>query len=358
LQAIIQKNYMHGNKNILARKLKISNESGAGIIYFLFLAAISSIVIFELQRRSAQETSLLRIEKHKRVRDSLYERINSLVRLEEALYVSSSVQPFAASNLVLKNCLTQGAACTSLGANRMQTFSLVNPTGLKAVSGTPASPVRYDRDGQPCTQDCSFEARTYFWATCPAAAAMCPIPERLHVLTQIKFIGTASTSPARVADYPTDQELAAQAVSSSQSMLVSDILRFLQGCPPGSMLVELLNNGKVRCECVGGIQAQVGVDERGLPICSQKNCPPNQTFVGLDKDRNPICAQREDEFSCFRKAINMQTNTVDCGKDAFGQPIRMKGLYNTDGACRIQADNSILCDPIEAVCCVRVPKPY
>ncbi len=342
----------------MARKLKVSNESGAGIIYFLFLAAISSVVIFELQRRSTQETSLLRIEKQKRVRDSLYERINSLVRLEEALYVSSSVPPFASTNQVLKNCLTQGAACTSLGSTRMQLFSLVNPTGLKTVTGNQASPVRYDRDGQPCTQDCTFEARTYFWASCPAAAAICALPERIHTLTQIKFISPPGKAPSALPDYPSDQEIAAQAGTFSQSMLVSDILRFLQGCPPGSMLVELEKSGKVRCECVGGIQAQIGLDERGLPICSQKNCPPNQTFVGLDKDRNPICAQREDEFSCFRKAINMQTNTVDCGKDAFGQPIRMKGLYNTDGACRIQADNSILCDPIEAVCCVRLPKPY
>jgi hypothetical protein len=109
---------------------------------------------------------------------------------------------------------------------------------------------------------------------------------------------------------------------------------------------------------VGGAQAQIGTDERGLPVCSQKNCPANQTFIGLDKDRNPICAQREDEYSCFRKAIDMGTNTVDCGKDTFGQPIRMKGLYNTDGSCTIQADNSVVCEPIEAVCCVRVPKPF
>jgi hypothetical protein len=345
-------------RKLKSRILKISSESGAGIILFLFVAAISSIVIFELQRRSAQETSLLRIEKQKRVRDSLYERINSLVRLEEALYVSSSVPPFSATNILLKNCLTQGASCTGLGVNRMQLFSLVNPTGLKAVTGTQGSPVRYDRDGQPCTQDCTFEARSYFWATCPAGASLCPLPERLHVLTQIKFIAASGKSPAKVADLPSDQDLNAQAGTLSQSMLVSDILRFLQGCPPGSMLVELEKSGKVRCACVGGSQAQVGTDERGFPICSQKNCPPNQTFVGLDKDRNPICAQRDDEFSCFRKAIDMQTNTVDCGKDSFGQPIRMKGLYNTDGACHIQADNSILCDPIEAVCCVRLPKPY
>jgi hypothetical protein len=358
MQAIIQKNSTHGNKNILARKFKISNESGAGIVYFIFLAAISSVVIFELQRRSNQETQLLRIEKQKRVRDSLYERINSLVRLEEALYVSSSVPPFAATNQLLKNCLTQGASCTSLNPNRMQPFSLINPTGLKPVTGTQSSPVRYDRDGQPCAQDCFFEARSYFWASCPAAAAMCPVPERVHVLTQIKFVGASGQAAARLADYPTDQDLTAQATNLSQSMLVSDILRFLQGCPPGSMLVELEKSGKARCECIGGSQAQVGTDERGLPICSQKNCPPNETFVGLDKDRNPICAQRDDEYSCFRKAINMQNNTVDCGKDTFGQPIRIKGLYNTDGACRIQSNGAVLCDPIEAVCCVRVPKPY
>ena len=333
-----------------------SNQFGAGMIIVIFLVAIMSIAIFELQRRSQQDLQYQKIEQLKVVRDKLYRRVSSLSKTEEAVYASIRKDSFKQDNVALINCL-QNSTCPTIGPGNKQRFILVQPSGETAVSGTPAKPQRYDEMGNSCNDLCNFEVRTYFWAGCEDPASVCSQITHIHVLPQVTYMPTDKNS-VHLANVPTDSEILTSAADQANSMRIVDILKFQQRCPPGARLVEFSSSKELVCECLGGSKNQVGINAEGQPICKAITCDdPNKTFAGFDDQWQPICLVRDREFHCFRKKFNMNTLTVNCGVDSYGQPIRIRGIYNTKAGCGVARNNEVVCEQQEAVCCVRVPEP-
>lgn len=326
-------------------------ERGSALIYVLILGAACSVIIYELQRRANHQSGYLKNERAQSVRDQILQRLDGIAQTPEALFVSRTLP----ENQALLACLTSSAACQAIGPAKAAPLVLLSPESLKAVTGTTQRPQRYSWNGESCQNDCSFEGRSYFWASC-ADPGTCSVIEKISVVVQVKFLPSSRVT-ARVADRPSDEVLSTKKPELARTMLVADILGKGQACPPRSVLVSIGTEGKIRCACVGGPSMQVGTDAQGLPVCKEEVCAPQLTYAGLDKDRNPICLSRQQEFSCFRKPIDTVNNAVDCGKDSYGQPLRLKGIYNTDGECRVNTDNTISCEPMEAVCCVRYPEP-
>lgn len=323
----------------------------------IFLVAILSIAMLEIQRRSNLDLAQQKIESLKIVRDKIYDRVSTLARTEEALFRSARSEEHQIRNAALIACLNNNSSCPAIGSSRMQGFVLINPSGGQAIAGSSTLPVRYDLKGEICQENCNFEVRSFFWAECPNGASQCTERNNIQTIVQVKTYQTEENT-VRLADRPTDEEVALKRQLFAQSTRVTDINNFRQNCPPGSRLVEFDKSNRIKCECLGGPSAQVGLDANGLPICKGKLCAdPNMTFLGLDEDWKPICAGREQEFHCFQRAFRMNNNSVNCGSDQFGQPIRIKGLYNTSSGCKVKKNDKIECEQMTAVCCVRVPEP-
>ncbi len=166
-----------------------SRQSGGGMIYFLLLAAVLGFVAVGLQRKSQQDVSMLRSERLKSVRETIFRRVNGFAASEEAIRLTFLKAVADNTNKDLVACLSSGGACAAKAPNALGEFSLFHPQDPGAISGMTGSTVAYDLNGEPCTgRSCAFEARSFFlgqlsdWAgdLCSWRKAMDSDPDSLY----------------------------------------------------------------------------------------------------------------------------------------------------------------------------------
>ncbi len=246
-------------------------------------------------------------------------------------------------NMQLRYCLGLApGTCSTTSAASPASFDLYAVKGAVKIAGTAGQSVTYSRTGGTnCVPgpNCPFwQARAYFYASCPNNSVTCDKASTINVKFDIQ--------PAN-SEY-NNRRLKGQQLTVAHRVFKSAI-KDSQDCPDGSEQIGLSKDGLVQCRCRPGY-TQTGLTAEGQPVCQGAgvvHCNKNEILKGRNPDGSPYCVP------VVRKCgtVNFGSTDATCPNAGWLENINLGYCKPVGKKGKKTTSRDIKCDTNQGYCC-------
>ncbi len=368
-------------------------ESGVGLIYVMFAAALTGVIVVTTTTMLQNQTKERVLEARKIQRVAAYEFVKASLSDPAAMRVSSlfdtnlrgciGLRRNPATKKPLSNTQCVAGMSSATAIPKMLPFRLYVPfskasSRIQISASSLKDPAGYyDHRGRMVPGNCSdlkkcpYQILTWYWAQCPNNTATCGEAVRIFSYAQIHQVGTLAIQTKSYI-FPKESERTKSPYIKSSFILTSDIADSIyMTCPEGAVMVgttAIEDPSKIpgaaplnlaKCACLQGYSLDktkgvLGYDKAtNWPYCTMQLCDAKKGEVLSEIDINgdiKCKVPNADEYEC--KLFPTPSNgVVNCPAKH-----KMRGL-DKGNDCTIIKDQSgkeiVSCDQMVIKCCIK-----